>query len=128
MGLLQRFNRVMGVRMAASGRVAMLETTGRRSGRPVRTPVGYVRLPDGAIWLGAGRPEAHWPRNLLADPRCRVELGGEELACVAEPLEGEVRAAAVAAIHARYGAPAARVGQGPVFVLRPVDEAAGAAA
>ena len=122
MSVMQRFNRILGERIAASGRMAMIEVTGRTSGRLFRTPVGYVRHDDGTVWLGAGRAESQWPRNLLATPRCRVRIGGSELAYTATELAGEERERAVAAIHAKYGAPAARVGTGPVFVLRPIGE------
>jgi deazaflavin-dependent oxidoreductase (nitroreductase family) len=117
--VMQRFNRMLGERMAASGRMAMIEVTGRTSGRRIRTPVGYVRNADGSIWVGAGRAESHWPRNLLADPVCRVHAGPVDEVFTAIELDGAERAAAVAAIHAKYGAPASRVGTGPVFVLRP---------
>jgi deazaflavin-dependent oxidoreductase (nitroreductase family) len=123
MSVIQRFNRFLGERMAASGRMAMIEVTGRKSGRPFRTPVGYVRHDDGSVWLGAGRAESQWPRNLLATPACRVRIGRDERAYLAVELTGEERARAVDAIHAKYGAPAARVGTGPVFVLRPADAA-----
>ena len=128
MTVMQQLNRLMGERMAASGRMAMIEVTGRRTGKAFRTPVGYVRHPDGTVWLGAGRAESQWPRNLLASPRCRLRIGSSELCYAAEELEGPVRAEAVAAIHAKYGAPASRVGTGPVFMLRPVEEGNEAAA
>ena len=121
MNVTQSLNRLMGERMAASGRMAMIEVIGRRSGRAIRTPVGFVRHADGTVWLGAGRAESQWPRNLLANPRCRLRIGGAELPYVAEALLGSERAGAVSSIHAKYGAPASRVGAGPVFVLRPVD-------
>jgi len=119
MSVMQRLNRLMGERMAASGRMAMIEVTGRTSGRTFRTPVGYVQHPDGTVWVGAGRAESHWPRNLQANPACRVRIGKAERAYTAHELSGPVRAEAASAIHAKYGAPAARVGTGPVFVLRP---------
>ncbi len=128
MSVMQRFNRILGERMAASGRMAMIEVRGRRTGRAIRTPVGYVRAEDGSVWLGAGRVESQWPRNLLATPRCRVRIADAEQAFAAEELLGEERARAVAAIHAKYGAPAASVGAGPVFVLRPIAEGDEAAA
>jgi hypothetical protein len=90
--------------------------------------VGYVRRDDGTVWLGAGRAESHWPRNLLATPRCRVRIGASELEYAATELAGEERERAVAAIHEKYGAPAARVGTGPVFALRPTTEGDEAAA
>ncbi len=127
MSVMQQVNRMIGERMAASGRMAMIETTGRRSGQPRRTPVGYVRNPDGTIWLGAGRVESQWPKNLLANPRCRVRIGDDEVPCEATELVAERRARAVAAIHAKYGGPALRVGTGPVFELRPLGEGKAAA-
>ena len=55
---------------------AMIETTGRRSGRPRRTPVG-VRFRDGAYWIVAehGRA-ANYVRNIAADPNVRVRHRG----------------------------------------------------
>jgi deazaflavin-dependent oxidoreductase (nitroreductase family) len=57
--------------------VALLETTGRRSGLPRRTPVtnGHERATD-TFWLVAehGR-KAAYVRNIEADPRVRVRIG-----------------------------------------------------
>jgi deazaflavin-dependent oxidoreductase (nitroreductase family) len=122
MSVMLRFNRILGERMAASGRMAMIEVRGRKSGRAIRTPVGYVRADDASLWLGAGRAESQWPRNLLATPRCRVRIADSEQVYAAEELQGEERARAVAEIRAKYGAPAASVGTGPVFILRPLRE------
>lgn len=60
----------------APGSVALIETTGRRSGLPRRTPV-LNGLDGDAFWLLAehGR-EADYVKNLLADPRVRVRAGG----------------------------------------------------
>jgi deazaflavin-dependent oxidoreductase (nitroreductase family) len=54
---------------------ALLETTGRRSGRPRHTPVGNGLAGD-VFWLVAahGR-QADYVRNLLAQPRVRVKVG-----------------------------------------------------
>ncbi len=55
--------------------VAILETTGRRTGRPRRTPV--VPSIDGdTCWIVAehGR-KAAYVRNIEADPRVRIRLG-----------------------------------------------------
>ena len=55
---------------------AILETTGRRTGRPRRTPVGNG-LDGDTFWLVAehGR-RAGYVRNIEADPRVRVKAGG----------------------------------------------------
>jgi deazaflavin-dependent oxidoreductase (nitroreductase family) len=56
--------------------VVVLETTGRRSGKPRRTPVGG-RLDNGSIWIVAehGR-RAGYVRNIAANPRVRVKMRG----------------------------------------------------
>lgn len=53
---------------------ALLETTGRRTGRPVRTPV-CDGLDGEVFWLVAqhGR-HADWVKNIQADPRVRVKV------------------------------------------------------
>ena len=58
------------------GGMALLETTGRRSGLPRRTPIGG-RLDGGSFWLVSdhGR-RSHYVRNIEADPRVRLRLRG----------------------------------------------------
>jgi deazaflavin-dependent oxidoreductase (nitroreductase family) len=53
---------------------AILETTGRRTGRARQVPVGAVRK-EGAVWIVVehGR-SAFYVRNLEANPRVRVKL------------------------------------------------------
>src|SRR5262245_30512939 len=53
---------------------ALLETTGRRTGRPVRTPV-CDGLDGQTFWLVAQRGRrADWVRNIHANPRVRVKV------------------------------------------------------
>jgi deazaflavin-dependent oxidoreductase (nitroreductase family) len=57
----------------------LLTTTGRRSGKERTVPLHYVR--DGLNLVVACEnfgldTASSWPRNLLADPRARIELGG----------------------------------------------------
>jgi deazaflavin-dependent oxidoreductase (nitroreductase family) len=57
--------------------VALLETTGRKSGQPRHTPVGngLVRGTD-TFWLVAEHgASASYVRNIEANPRVRVKLG-----------------------------------------------------
>ncbi len=55
---------------------AILETTGRRSGRTRRTPVGNG-LDRDTFWIVAEHgPRAAYVLNLLANPRVRVKAGG----------------------------------------------------
>ena len=55
---------------------ALLETTGRKSGRPRRNPVGNG-LDGDTFWIVAehGR-KADFVRNILANPRVRVRVNG----------------------------------------------------
>ncbi|GHH81958.1 nitroreductase [Streptomyces sulfonofaciens] len=54
----------------------LLETTGRVSGLPRTTPVGGRRTGD-AFWLVSEYGEAsQYVRNIQADPRVRVRVGG----------------------------------------------------
>ncbi len=66
-----------------------LTVRGRRSGRPIRTPVPTLDF-EGARYLVAGGGETHWVRNLRAagrgelrrgrthEPFYAVEVGGDE--------------------------------------------------
>jgi deazaflavin-dependent oxidoreductase (nitroreductase family) len=90
----------------AGGRpLLLLTTTGRRSGRPRTTPMMYVRL-AGRIHVIASNAGAAtdplWYRNLLADPRVRVEVDGDAFAGVATPLTGAAYHEAWARIVAAY--------------------------
>ncbi|MGH3318626.1 MAG: nitroreductase/quinone reductase family protein [Streptosporangiaceae bacterium] len=65
----------LGLRLGiAPPNFALLETTGRRTGLPRRTPVGNGLRKD-TFWLVAehGR-RCDYVRNLLADPRVRVKV------------------------------------------------------
>ncbi len=54
----------------------LLETTGRTSGLPRRTPVGG-RVIDGAFWIVSEfGGKSQYVRNIEADPRVRVRIRG----------------------------------------------------
>ncbi|MFL5755889.1 MAG: nitroreductase family deazaflavin-dependent oxidoreductase [Chloroflexota bacterium] len=103
--------------LVAWGRVALVETTGRTTGRVARAAVGYVEEPDGSLLVAAGDPGAAWAQNLLADPRCVVTIGDDRTARRAVELDDGERSQAVAALILRYGTPAERLGRGPAFRL-----------
>jgi deazaflavin-dependent oxidoreductase (nitroreductase family) len=107
----------IGEELASWGRVLLLETRGRVSGRPVRTAVGFVEAPSDALLVAAGDPDADWARNLEADPRCRVTIEARTEDRLAISLEGSEREAAIVALILRYGTPAERLGMGPTFRL-----------
>ena len=105
--------------LAAWGKVAVIEARGRRSGRLISTPVGFVEDADGSLLVAASDDHTGWALNLLADPHCRVAVGGLAGAYLAELLDATGHAAAVTGLILRYGAPAERLGGGPAFRLRP---------
>jgi len=111
----------IGEQLASWGKVALLETRGRASARPVRAAVGFVDSPDGALLVAAGSERADWALNLRADPGCTVTVGETSGRYMAEEIGGEPRAAALTALILKYGTPAERLGHGPVFRLTPVD-------
>lgn len=62
----------------ASGQLALITVTGRRSGREHTLPVGYRRRDD-VVWIGVGWPERKvWWRNLEDGGRVRVLVAGRE--------------------------------------------------
>ena len=64
---------VFAVGLAPPG-YALLETIGRKSGKPRRTPVGNGRL-GGQFWLVAEHGmQAGYVRNIASNPRVRLKL------------------------------------------------------
>jgi deazaflavin-dependent oxidoreductase (nitroreductase family) len=112
-------DRAMIEQLAATGRVAVLETRGRVSLMPIRTAIGFIREPDGSLLVAAGDPDADWAKNLVALPACAVRIGDEGWFAHAEPIDGAERAHAIAELIVKYGTPAERLGGGPAFRLRP---------
>ena len=112
--------------MAASGDVAVLDIPGRRTGRPYRTAVGYVRDTDGSLLVAASAAYTQWARNLEAAGRCRVTIGAASGEYDAIRLPDGDRGRVVVELILRYGTPAERLGAGPAFRL--VPRAGGASA
>ncbi|MER6530053.1 nitroreductase family deazaflavin-dependent oxidoreductase [Streptomyces sp. NPDC001508] len=54
----------------------VLETTGRTSGLPRRTPVGGRRVGDSFWLVSEFGLKSHYVRNIQADPRVRVRIRG----------------------------------------------------
>jgi deazaflavin-dependent oxidoreductase (nitroreductase family) len=75
----------------ADRRVCHLQTTGRVSGQPRTIEIWFATDGERVYLLSGGRDRAHWVRNLLADPRVRVRIGGQTLAGTARVIEGDER-------------------------------------
>jgi deazaflavin-dependent oxidoreductase (nitroreductase family) len=66
---------------------AYLTTTGRRTGREHRIEI-WFGLSGGVVYmLSGGGGRSDWVRNLRANPRVRIRIGGVELAARARVVE-----------------------------------------
>jgi deazaflavin-dependent oxidoreductase (nitroreductase family) len=96
----------------------MLQTIGRKSGKLVSSPVGFIEEDDGCMLVAAGSDTADWVLNLRANPHAIATVGEKSAAYnQAVELEGEERSAVVVALILKYGTPAEGLGHGPVFRL-----------
>lgn len=60
------------------GTIAMvITTTGRKTGRPRPTPIGYLR--DGESVLAFSYPHHHWYRNVRRKPEALLTIKGEKI-------------------------------------------------
>ena len=95
-----------------TGWQCLLTTTGRRSGLPRHTPLGYM-VADGAAWVMAGYgPSTLWYRNLLDDPRTTLLLPGRPpiTAVATEALDPGIRARIIPALTRSMALPGAMIG------------------
>jgi len=80
---LTRFTLQRGIALPA---FALLETTGRISGRPRYTPVGNGEVGDEFWLIAAHGDQADYVRNIRADPRVRIKVRRRWRSGVAVPL------------------------------------------
>jgi deazaflavin-dependent oxidoreductase (nitroreductase family) len=113
------FNTLGGRLMARSGRVGILASTGRRTGRRRTAPLGFVARPDGTVLVVAGSPGPAWAGNLLAQPSCTFAIRGRERRYRARLLEGPERDEALVAVRVAWGRMAERATFGETFALEP---------
>ncbi len=71
--------------------ICHLQTVGRVSGRPRTIEIWFATDGERVYFLAGGRNRAHWVRNLVADPRVRIRIGGQTVPGVARVIEGEER-------------------------------------
>jgi deazaflavin-dependent oxidoreductase (nitroreductase family) len=67
--------------------ILVITTTGRRTGKRVSTPVGYVR--DGDGWAALSYPTSNWYRNLRRTPEAMLEIRGKAMRVRAEFVDDE---------------------------------------
>ncbi len=73
--------------------ILLLTTTGRKTGLTRVTPLQYEEI-DGKYYVGAARGQkADWFRNILANPRVKVQVKSLKFAAAAEPVTDLARIA-----------------------------------
>ena len=77
----------------ATDSVCHLQTIGRTSGRPRTIEIWFATDGERIYFLAGGRERAHWVRNLVAEPRVRVRIGGTTLEGNARVIAGSEREA-----------------------------------
>ena len=114
--------REIGAELAEWGKVALLETTGRKSSKTIKNAVGFVEGDAASINVAAGSEASDWALNLRANPHCRATIGDRVGRYLATELdEGADRSQVLVQLVLKYGTPAERLGRGPVFRLLPED-------
>ncbi|MDF3141561.1 MULTISPECIES: nitroreductase family deazaflavin-dependent oxidoreductase [unclassified Streptomyces] len=94
----------------------LLETTGRTSGLPRRTPVGGRRVGD-SFWLVSEFGErSQYVRNIKADPRVRVRIRGRWHTGTAHLLPDDDTAARLRALPRLNSAAVRVIGVGQLTV------------
>lgn len=110
--------RALAARGLAPG-VALLETIGRKSGEPRRTPVSNgLQRGTNTFWIVAemGR-KAAYVRNIEAAPQVRIRVGGRWRTGTAQVLDGEDPRARLRSIS-RLNAAGIRALGGELLVIR----------
>jgi deazaflavin-dependent oxidoreductase (nitroreductase family) len=108
--------------------LVILETTGRKTGQPRRTPVGKA-LEGDTLWVLAEHRRGGYVRNIEANPRVRVRIGGTWRDGTARVLTGDdVRERARRLPNRTNTRVVLLMASEPVTVRVDLDPAAGAAA
>lgn len=99
----------------------VLETTGRTSGLPRRTPVGGRRV-GGSFWLVSEFGErSQYVRNIRADPRVRVRIRGRWHTGTAHPMPDDDIAVRLRSLPVMNSAAVRAVGAGQLTVRVDLD-------
>ncbi|MEV3909537.1 nitroreductase/quinone reductase family protein [Streptomyces canus] len=100
----------------------VLETTGRTSGLPRRTPVGGKRI-GGAFWLVSEFGErSQYVRNIKADPRVRVRIRGRWHAGTAHLMPDDDTAVRLRTLPRMNSAAVRAIGAGQLTVRVDLDQ------
>lgn len=75
----------------AADPVCHLQTVERTSGRLRKIEIWFATDGERIYLLAGGRDRAHWVRNLSADPRVRVRIGGRTIGGTARVIDDETQ-------------------------------------
>ncbi|MFC8850053.1 MULTISPECIES: nitroreductase family deazaflavin-dependent oxidoreductase [unclassified Micromonospora] len=107
----------------------LLTTLGRRTGRPIRTPLIYGRDGDRYVLVasnGAAATDPNWYRNLVAHPQVDVQVRADKFTATGRTVTGDERPRLwelMAKIFPRYDTYATQTNRRiPVVVLEPRRE------
>src|SRR5579863_3105410 len=82
-----------------------ITVTGRKSGRAISIPVWFVSEDDTLYLLPVQGSDTQWYKNVLKNPKIRIEARGEEAELRATPITEASRvSSAVEKFRAKYGA------------------------
>ena len=82
-----------------------LSVTGRRTGRTISQPVWFVFDADKLYLLPVRGSDTQWYKNVLKNPKVRIEARGAEAELQAAPIRDATQVAAVVErFRAKYGA------------------------
>jgi deazaflavin-dependent oxidoreductase (nitroreductase family) len=73
----------------ANRSVCHLQTIGRVTGRPRTVEMWFATDGERVYLLAGDREGAHWVRNLIADPRVKLRIGGRTVSGTARVVEGD---------------------------------------
>jgi len=85
----------LGGKFTRGAPICLVTVIGRKSGEPHTIPLLYLADGDDLIIVASkGGMSKHpvWYLNLVANPRCEVELGRERTSMVARPVTGDEKA------------------------------------
>jgi deazaflavin-dependent oxidoreductase (nitroreductase family) len=84
--------------------LAIVTTTGRRTGTRHATPMAFAQHDDAIVVVASNNAAAEdpdWYRNLVADPKVTVEVGGDAFESVAATAAGAARQEIIEAVVER---------------------------
>ncbi len=75
-------------------KVLLLTTTGRKTGQPRTTPLGYFKQEGNFVVIasnGGAAQNPAWFYNLTSNPQVTIQIGNKQLAAKAEQVDAEKR-------------------------------------